>query len=67
LAKKLAFFTKTNVMINFLQNLALFWEKNANFFVDFLSKNILKIITSVPGADIDIELQRQRCKNLQRN
>jgi hypothetical protein len=30
-AKKLPFFTKTNVMIKILHNLALFWVKNANF------------------------------------
>jgi hypothetical protein len=35
-AKKLALFSKTNVMI-FL-NLALFWVKNANFFADFSAK-----------------------------
>jgi hypothetical protein len=48
-AKKLAFFINTNVMINFSQNLALFWVKNANFFAKLFSENILKIITSVPG------------------
>jgi hypothetical protein len=46
-AKKLAFFSKTNVMINFFQNLALFWVKNANIFAKFFGANILKIITSV--------------------
>jgi hypothetical protein len=30
-AKKLAFFSKTNVLINFFQTLALFWVKNAIF------------------------------------
>jgi hypothetical protein len=49
-AKKLAFFTKTNVMINFFQNLALFWDKNAIFFAEFFGENIEKIITSVPGC-----------------
>jgi hypothetical protein len=48
-AKKLAFLSKTNVMIKILHNLALFWVKNANFFADFFGENILKIITSVPG------------------
>jgi hypothetical protein len=47
-AKKLAFFSKTNVMIKFLNNLALFWVKNANFFAEFFSENIFKIMTSVP-------------------
>jgi hypothetical protein len=50
LAKKLAFLSKTNVMIKFLHNLALFWVKNANFFAEFFGENILKIITSVPGG-----------------
>jgi hypothetical protein len=45
----LAFFSKTNVMINFFQNLALFRVKNANFFAEIFGENILKIITSVPG------------------
>jgi hypothetical protein len=39
-------------MIKFLINLALFGLKNANF----LSKNILKIITSVPGVSADVQL-----------
>jgi hypothetical protein len=38
--KKLAFFTNTNVIINFFQNLALFWVKNANFFAKFFGENI---------------------------
>jgi hypothetical protein len=51
-AKKLALFTKTNVKIKFLNNLALFWVKNANFFADFFGENILKSITAVPGAAV---------------
>jgi hypothetical protein len=47
--KKMAFFSKTNVMIKILNNLALFWVKNANFFAEFFGENILRIITSVPG------------------
>jgi hypothetical protein len=47
-AKKLAFFSKTNVMIKILHNLALFGVKNGNFFAIFFGKNILKIITSSP-------------------
>jgi hypothetical protein len=39
-AKKLAFFLNTNVMINFFQNLALFWVKNANFFAKIFGQNI---------------------------
>jgi hypothetical protein len=46
-AKKLAFFSKTNVMITILQKLALFCVKNANIFDKFFGENILKIITSV--------------------
>jgi hypothetical protein len=30
-----AFFSKSNVMIKNLHNLALFWVKNANFFAIF--------------------------------
>jgi hypothetical protein len=44
-AKKLAFFSKINVMIKFFQNSALFLVKNANFFAKFFGENILKIIT----------------------
>jgi hypothetical protein len=40
--KKLAFFSKTNVMIKILHILALFWVKNANFFAEFFGENILK-------------------------
>jgi hypothetical protein len=47
-AKKLAFLSKNNVMIQILHNLALFRVKNANFFAEFFDENILKIITSVP-------------------
>jgi hypothetical protein len=39
-AKKMAFFSKTNVMINFFQNLALFRVKNANFSAKFFGENI---------------------------
>jgi hypothetical protein len=39
-AKKLAFFSKTNVMIKILHNLALFWVKNANFFAEFFDESI---------------------------
>jgi hypothetical protein len=38
--KKLAFFSKTNVMIKILHNLALFWVKNANFIAEFFGENI---------------------------
>jgi hypothetical protein len=45
--KKLAFFSKTNVMIKILHNLPMFWVKNANF-CNFFGENILKIVTSYP-------------------
>jgi hypothetical protein len=38
--EKLTFFSKTNVMINFLNNLALFRIKNANFCAKFFGENI---------------------------
>jgi hypothetical protein len=43
-AKKLAFFSKTNVMVKIFHNLALFRVKNAKFFAEFFGENILKII-----------------------
>jgi hypothetical protein len=39
-ANKLAFFSKTNVMIKILDNLALFGVKNATFFAKFFGENI---------------------------
>jgi hypothetical protein len=41
-AKKLAFFSKTNVMIKILHNLALFRVKHENFFAEFFGENIFK-------------------------
>jgi hypothetical protein len=40
--QKLAFFSKTNVMINFLHNLALFWVKSTNFSAEFFWWKYLK-------------------------
>jgi hypothetical protein len=40
LAKKLTFFSKTNVMIKFFQKLAVVLSKNANIFDKFFGKNI---------------------------
>jgi hypothetical protein len=48
-AKKFAFFSKTSVVINFLQKLAVVRAKNAKIFAKFFGENILKIMTSVPG------------------
>jgi hypothetical protein len=39
-AKKLAFYSKTNVMIKILHNLALFGAKNANLFAEFFGEII---------------------------
>jgi hypothetical protein len=38
--EKMAFFSKTNVMVNILHKLALFWVKNANFFAEKFCENI---------------------------
>jgi hypothetical protein len=43
--KKLAFFPKINVMIKFLQKLAVVRAKNAKIFANFFGENILKIIS----------------------
>jgi hypothetical protein len=45
-AKKFAFFSKTNILVNVLPNLALFSVKNANLSPFFAPQNISKIITS---------------------
>jgi hypothetical protein len=42
------FFSKTNIMINFLNKVTLFLVKNANFVANFFGENIFKITTSVP-------------------
>jgi hypothetical protein len=55
--EKFGVFLKTNVMIQFLNNLAMFRVKNADFFAKFFGENILKIITSVPGATLFVEEQ----------
>jgi hypothetical protein len=39
-AKKMAFFSKTKLMIKILHILALFWVKNANFFAELFGENI---------------------------
>jgi hypothetical protein len=45
--EKMAFLSKTNVMIICYQILAFCLESKTKFFADFLGENILKIITSV--------------------
>jgi hypothetical protein len=42
LVKKLAFFSKTYIMIKILHNSALIWAQNTNFFTEFFGDNILK-------------------------
>jgi hypothetical protein len=41
-AKKMALFSKTDVMLNILHNLALFWVTNGIFFAEFFGENIFK-------------------------
>jgi hypothetical protein len=50
-AKKLAFFSKTNVMINFFSKFGFVLSQKRQFFAKFFGENILKIITSVPGLN----------------
>jgi hypothetical protein len=38
--EKMAFFLKTNVMVQMFQKLKPLWTKNANFFANFFRKNI---------------------------
>jgi hypothetical protein len=63
-AKKLAFFSKTNVMIKILHNLALFWVKNANFFADFFRRKYFKNRNICPGlADFSLVQRTKMGKN----
>jgi hypothetical protein len=48
--KKLAFFSKTNVTIKILHDLALFGVKKTTNFLQFFWRKYFKIITSVPGG-----------------
>jgi hypothetical protein len=50
-AKKLAFFSKTNVMIKFLHNLAYFCVKNAIFLPKFSAKIFQKSQHRSPVAE----------------
>jgi hypothetical protein len=47
------FFSKTNVMIKFLHNLALLWVKNAIFFANFLGENIIKNRSIGPWPEVE--------------
>jgi hypothetical protein len=49
-AKKLAFFTKTNVMITIFAKTSSSLSKKRQFFAKFFVENIFKIVTSVAGA-----------------
>jgi hypothetical protein len=49
-AKKLAVFSKTNVMIKILHNLALFWVKKCQFFRWIFRRKYLKNHNIGPGA-----------------
>jgi hypothetical protein len=51
-AKRMAFFSLTNVTIKIFHNLALFWVKRANFFRQFFLQKYFKIITSAPGKNV---------------
>jgi hypothetical protein len=51
LAKQLAVFSKTNVIIKILHSLALFWVKNANFLPNFSAK-IVKNHSIGPGYKV---------------
>jgi hypothetical protein len=48
LLAKIGVFLNTDDMVEFFQNLALFWVKTP-ISQKFFGKNIFKIITSVPG------------------
>jgi hypothetical protein len=48
--KKLAFFSKTNVMIKILHDLALFWFKSAKFLPNCFGEKYLKIHKIDPGS-----------------
>jgi hypothetical protein len=62
-AKKLAFFSKTNVLIKVLQKLAAVCAKNARLFANFFGENIIKIGPRMsgffswffPGIDITLK------------
>jgi hypothetical protein len=48
--EKMAFVSKTNVMIIFFSKTSSSLSKNANIFAKFFGENIFKIITSVPDV-----------------
>jgi hypothetical protein len=64
--EKLAFFSKTNVMIKFLRYLhCIVLSQKLPFFANFFGENIFKITTSVPGHVLQIcEIVTKLCKYL---
>jgi hypothetical protein len=63
-AKRLAVFSKTNVMIKFLKKLPFVLSQKCQFFRRFFwRKYFLKIITSVPGHPVpQISSEMNRCR-----
>jgi hypothetical protein len=59
---KMAFSSKTNVMINFLHYLALLRIKNANFFADFWGENIFFNHNIGPCLDLKLQFLEKRRK-----
>jgi hypothetical protein len=53
-SKKLASFSKTNVMITIFAKTSFVLRQKRHFFANFFGENILKIITSVPGQTLTL-------------
>jgi hypothetical protein len=47
--KKLAFFSKTNVMITIFAKTSFVLSQKRQYFAEFFGEHLKKIITSVPG------------------
>jgi hypothetical protein len=60
-AKKMAFFSKANNMIKFLQKLAEVWAKSPNFIANFLGEKYFIIITSFPGMAKPLYSENNNC------
>jgi hypothetical protein len=56
--KKLAFFLNTHVMIKYFSKLSFVFSQKRQFFAKFFCENILKIITSVPGGELQGQLPK---------
>jgi hypothetical protein len=59
-AKKLVFFSKTNVMIKILHNLPLFWVKNGNFFRWIFRRKYFKIHNIGPRKNLS-QKEEMKC------